>query len=308
MLIGLHDADRRHGTLKSFPNLALMKISRYYKNQGHHVVWWEPYLNGTVDFVLSSKVFDFTPVNKYLPVNTYRGGTGYGCYHDLDYERENLFPDYSIYPHINYAVGFLTRGCIRQCSFCIVPKKEGNIRPDKTWQSIVRPDSNRLVLMDNNILACDHGIGQLQELASTHYRIDINQGLDARLVDEQIADILAKLKWKSYIRFSCDSDDQVEYIEKAFSLLKARGIKKSKIFIYLLVTKNIKSAEYRVQKLKTFKIYAQPEYTPAKNIENLIFEPNKENMPNKEQKNFARYCYANAYKTHSYKEFKRRGY
>lgn len=67
-----------------------------------------------------------------------------------------------------------------------------------------------LVLMDNNILACGYGIEQLESMIGSGYRIDLNQGMDARLVDNYIAGILARLKWIRFSRFSCDQKSQIE--------------------------------------------------------------------------------------------------
>lgn len=127
MNIGIHDAELEHIKNKTFPNFALMKISAYHKSLGDNVEWWIP-LN-TYDRVYSSKVFDYTPENPYLPEDTIKGGTGYGMYNELPAEIENMFPDYSIYPKCDYAIGFLTRGCPNKCEWCYVPRKEGNIRP-----------------------------------------------------------------------------------------------------------------------------------------------------------------------------------
>ncbi len=121
MRIGLHDAEYERMLNKSFPNLALMKISAYYKSFGCQVEWWVP--DKKYDLVYSSKVFDFTPENENLPKNTINGGTGYGLYDELPEEIDRCYPDYSLYPLCDYAVGFLTRGCINACSFCVVPQK-----------------------------------------------------------------------------------------------------------------------------------------------------------------------------------------
>ena len=87
MLIGLHDSDRT-----GFPNLALMKISAWHKARGDIVEWWNPML--TFDRVYSSKIFTFTPENPYLPLDTIKGGTGYGIMDELPEEIDAMFPDY----------------------------------------------------------------------------------------------------------------------------------------------------------------------------------------------------------------------
>lgn len=156
MRIGLHDAEQEYMRHKTFPNYALMKISAYHKANGDSVEWWSPMCQ--YDRVYSSKVFDFTPENLYLPPDTIRGGTGYDdipLNQQLPPEIDAAFPDYSIYPECDYAIGYLTRGCPNHCPWCVVPEKEGGIKPYREWKQVVRPDTNKLVLMDNNILASE---------------------------------------------------------------------------------------------------------------------------------------------------------
>lgn len=268
MLIGIHDAEMEHfGTNDKFPNLALMKISAYHKAKGDEVVWWNPML--PCDRVYSSKVFDFTPENQYLPEDTIKGGTGYGLFDELPKEIDDVYPDYSIYPHCDYAIGFLTRGCINKCRWCTVPKKEGYIRAYRRWEKIVRRGTDKLVLMDNNILACSWGIQQLKELANTGYKIDLNQGMDARLVTPEIADVLARIKWIKHIRFSCDTKAQIEPVRRTVELLTERGVAPSKLFIYCIITKDVKNDLERIYGLRGLggiTIYAQPEKNPTQGI------------------------------------------
>lgn len=188
-----------------------------------------------------------------------------------------MFPDYSIYSECDYAIGFLTRGCINKCSFCIVPKKEGKIRPYTKWQDVVRQDTNKLTLMDNNILACEYGIQQLKELSETDYLIDLNQGMDITLLNDEICQILKNIKWQKYIRFSCDKDYQLPYFEKMLELFAKHKIPKIKVFIYVLVQKDLDNAHNRIQSLhkmcKSFNFYAQSERNGL-----LGIEPNKSQL------------------------------
>ena len=299
MIIGLHDAERDHMAAKTFPNLALMKISAFHRARGDSVGWWNALFNQHYGAVYSSKVFDFTPENPYLPDKTIKGGTGYGLYAELPPDVDALFPDYSIYPECDYAIGYTTRGCPNRCRWCVVPDKEGDIRPYADWRDIVRPGTNKLVLMDNNILASGYGINQLSELSGTDYRVDLNQGMDARLVSPRIADIIASVKWIKHIRFSCDQTAQIAAIENAAALLMERGIRPYRIFVYLLVTQDIGDAVYRVERLKKIRgitIYAQSERNPARGI-----------MPDRVQQEFShRYIYGKYYRKESWQEYCRR--
>lgn len=297
MYIGLHDAEKDHIRGKIFPNLALMKISAWHKSNGDTVEWWNPLYR--YDRVYSSKVFDFTPDNPYLPDDAIRGGTGYSdlpMNKELPPEVDAIYPDYSIYPECDYAIGYLTRGCPNHCPWCVVPLKEGMIRPYRKWQDVVREDTDKLVLMDNNILACEYGIGQLESLIGSGYRIDLNQGMDARLVTDRVAKILSQLEWIRFIRFSCDQKAQIEPIKRTIELLGQYGVKPYRIFIYLLVTKDIEDAAYRVEELKKYKginIYAQAERNERLGI-----------MPNAQQLEFQqRYVYGGCYRKETWKVY-----
>ena len=269
-LIALHDAEMDHfGKSDKFPNYALMKISAWHKAQGDEVVWFNPIESPFYDKIYSSKIFDFTPENPYLPKNTIKGGTGYGIFNDLPEAIDRMYPDYSIYPECDYAIGFLTRGCTNKCSWCYVPQKEGDIRPYRTWQEIVRTDTNKLTLMDNNILAHPHGIEQLRQLAETDYRLDINQAMSVFLVTPETADILARCKWQKYIRFSVDQKAQIEGMYHAAALLAERGIPNSKLFIYCLLTEDLEDdlrRIYAMRKLKSATLYGMPYKDQRKGI------------------------------------------
>lgn len=178
-------------------------------------------------------------------------------------------------------------------------QKEGNIKPYRKWQELVRTDSRKLVLMDNNILACEYGIQQLESLIDSGYAIDLNQGMDARLVDDRIARILSQLQWIKYIRFSCDTTEQITAIEKTAELLLKHGVRPYKLFVYLLVTSDIENAAYRVERLKQLKgisIYAQAERNERKGI-----------IPDEQQLEFSqRYVYSGKYRSETWQEYCRK--
>lgn len=254
-----------------------MKISAWHKAQGDIVEWFVPMLH--YDRVYSSKVFTFTPVDPYLPPDTIKGGTGYGLYEDLPPEIDSMFPDYSIYPNCDYAIGFLTRGCIRACPWCVVPKKEGKIRPYRTWKEIKRPDSKKIVFMDNNVLACPHGIEQITDMGGADVRVDFNQGLDARLITDDVAGLLGRLKWIRSLRLACDTGAMLPVVTKTIERLGKHGVKPWRIFVYCLV-QDIEDAAKRAYALRDLgvDVFAQPYRDFTNNIE-----------PTPEQKDFARY-------------------
>lgn len=230
MNICLVDVDSHH-----FPNLALMKLSAWHKSQGDTVSWYDP-LFSRPDKIYASKVFSFTPdYTDYAPGHPepVKGGTGYNL-DALPDEIEAIQPDYSIYPKFKAAYGFLTRGCIRSCSWCIVPEKEGAISLVGDIESIAQGRRD-VVLLDNNFLAAPSYFvtDQLEKAVGMKVKLDFNQGLDARLLTDYSASLLAGCQWIKYIRFSCDTLDMLPHIANAVEALRWFNYKKD-VFVYVL--------------------------------------------------------------------------
>ena len=243
MKIGLIDVDG-HAKKKKwgatiYPNLALCKIARYHKQQGDDVEWAVP-LFGHYDRIYMSKVFNFTPDDNscYDAKEVIRGGTGYDIASQLPDEIDRLQPDYSIYPNIpsDTAYGFLTRGCPNKCPWCVVPRKEGRIRPYMDCDEIAIEGRTKLVLMDNNILAAgDYAKQQMRKIIERGYRIDFNQAIDARLVTDEFAELLANIKWiDRRIRFGCDTHAQIAECERAIALINSYGYH-GEYFLYTMI-------------------------------------------------------------------------
>jgi hypothetical protein len=194
-----------------------------------------------------------------LPPDTIKGGTGYGILDELPPEVDAMFPDYSLYPDCDHAIGFLTRGCIRKCPWCIVPKKEGAIRAYRSWREVKRPDCRDIVFMDNNVLASEWGLEQMEDMIGEDVRIDFNQGMDARLITPEVAEIIGRLKWIRSVRMSCDTDAMLDTVLDKIDLLKQHGTKPYKVFVYLLV-QDVASAEKRAVALHNagVDVFAQP--------------------------------------------------
>lgn len=258
MKIGLVDVDKT-----KFPNLALMKISAYHKSIGDIVEWANP-LFGDYDKVYKAKIFTFSPDDTTpYDCEVIKGGTGYSLTTQLPKEIDDSIPDYSIYPQIDKktAYGFLTRGCPNKCKWCVVPIKEGDIRPYRDVEEIAINGRTNLILMDNNIIACEYGLEQIEKLVKNKYRVDFNQALDARLVTEDIAKLLAQVKWLNQIRFGCDTPKQINECEKAMALIdKYRG-KPKQYLLYTMIGSDINEAYTRLSYFrnnKRVRIVAQP--------------------------------------------------
>lgn len=242
MNVGLIDVDG-HAKKKKwgatiYPNLALCKIARWHKEHGDHVEW--AFGLKHYDRIYMAKVFNFSPddLTFYDADEIIKGGTGYDIHSQLPDEIDRTQPDYSIYPNIppDTAYGFLTRGCPNKCPWCVVPRKEGFIRPYMDVDEIAIEGRTKLVLMDNNILAAgDYAIEQLQKIIERGYKVDFNQALDARLVTDEYARLLAKIKWlDKRIRFGCDTRPQIGECERAIDLINLYGYK-GEYFLYTMI-------------------------------------------------------------------------
>lgn len=254
MKIGIIDVDGHH-----FPNLALMRLSAWHKAQGDAVEWWNGFTH--YDRVYLSKVFTFTrDFDTVIDADEIiTGGTGYKDYTNLPPEVEATPPDYTIYPWYTRAVGFLTRGCIRDCPWCVVPQKEGNIRPAATWEGVKRPDSREIVFLDNNVLASGHGLEQIDRMGYEQVWVDFNQGLDARLITPETAALLAALRWIRYVRLSCDTSAMLPVVERAAAYLREAGVATYRLWAYVLV-QDVPDAHRRVLALERMGVtpFAQP--------------------------------------------------
>ena len=113
--------------------------------------------------------------------------------------------------------------------------------------------------MDNNVLACDHGIHQIEKIIKRGIRVDFNQGLDARLIDDSTAKLLSKVKWLNPIRLACDSQAQIKPIRKAVTLLRWHNAVPRRYMVYVLIRDPNESLE-RIKFLKGMNLdcHAQP--------------------------------------------------
>ena len=254
MKIGLLDIDG-HAKKKKwgatiYPNIALCKIARFHKQHGDDVSWVLPLEH--YDRIYISKVFNFSPddLTTFNANEVVRGGTGYDLHSQLPEEIDRMQPDYSIYPNVpaDTAYGFLTRGCPNKCRWCIVPRKEGHIRPYMDVDEIAIEGRHKLVLMDNNILAAgDYAKEQLQKIIDRGYRVDFNQALDARLVTDDFARLLAQVKWldNNRIRFGCDTHYQIAECERAMDMINQYGFT-GQYFLYTMLNNDINECYGRI--------------------------------------------------------------
>lgn len=250
MKIGLIDVDGHN-----FPNIPLMKISAYYKNQGSSVEWYNPLLRERYDIVYMSKVFSFTPDYEYF-VNAdviIKGGSGYAIetingrevYRkendpQLPQEIEHTYPDYELYTELtkDTAFGFLTRGCPRGCAFCHVAAKEGHKSYKVADLSEFWRGQKNIHLCDPNLIACPDWCDLLQQLIDSKALVDINQGIDIRIMTAEKAEMFKKLR-VSTVHFAWDRYEDKDLILPKFKEFKEiTGWRARKTSVYVLTNFN----------------------------------------------------------------------
>ncbi len=249
MKIGLFDIDSK------YHNLALMKISAWHKSLGEQTEMYNPLMKNTYNRVYVSKMFSKKNIEEgYIPEDSITGGSGYSLKTVLPYDMEHFMPDYSLY-NLDYSLGFTTRGCIRNCKFCIVPEKEGKIKEHAEVEEFLNPRSNVVVLLDNNFLALPSHIEKLQKYIKEGWRMDFNQGLDLRLINKENADLLAKIKLERMVRFAWDNIKDESKIIKGLELVIKAGIRPRNITVYILIGFDTTFEEdlYRINILRNIK-------------------------------------------------------
>ena len=102
-----------------------------------------------------------------------------------------------------------------------------------------------MILLDNNVLASDHGLEQIDRMGREPVWIDFNQGLDARLITPEIARMLARLHWIRFVRLACDTSEMLPVIRQATAYLREAGISPSRFWAYALV-RDVEEAHRRV--------------------------------------------------------------
>ena len=245
MKVGLFDIDSK------YHNLALMKLSAWHKQKGDEVEFYKPLWHTTYDKIYCSKIF--TKANKndnYRTDDMICGGSGIDIKGKLSKEIEHIRPDYSLY-NLNYSLGFSTRGCQRNCGFCIVRQKEGQIKEHAEVEEFLNPKSKIIVLLDNNFLALSSHIKKLQKYIDKDWIMDFNQGLDIRLINKENAELLAEVKHLKQMRFAWDLMNYEKEVKEGLGILFKAEIKPYRIMVYILCNFNTPFEEdmYRFEEL-----------------------------------------------------------
>ena len=257
MKIGIIDADLIGRKNHRFPNLACEKLSGYHKEKGHNVILKIDYNDlDSFDQVYISKVFMDTEIPSGILdlKNVKYGGTGF--FYDkappLPHEIEHHMPDYCFYNewvesqlskgvrkkqlqyYTDYSIGFTTRGCFRQCDFC-VNKNYNQVRLHSPIEEFLNKDRKKICLLDDNILGYKDWEKVITSLINTGKKFQFKQGMDLRTMTENKAKLLVDCKYDGDYIFAFDNIEDKDIIESKLKIWKRYNTTKgqnTKLYVF----------------------------------------------------------------------------
>jgi hypothetical protein len=278
------------------PNIALMRIAAHHRERGDDVafrvvgnmqgverqLWDEP------DQVYASLIFKRSrPLAerlKHVYPDAHIGGSGWDVIPDSlgglvsiasrrqsaevsSLERIGITTkrkDYSLYPNFPHSVGFTQRGCRMGCGFCDVPVKEGKVLADEMIADIWRGDPwpKNLILWDNDTFGNSGWRDVFAAIRDGGFRVSFNQGINARLMNEENAEALASMpcyddQFKTRrIYTAWDNRDDEEILFRGLNALVKYGAKPDWIMVYMLIGywpgETHEGRDYRRMRLRDF--------------------------------------------------------
>jgi hypothetical protein len=258
------------------PNLALMKLSAFHRRQGDETFllrlthyWYKHRVGKPIDMRINtmagrpdrayiscifSKNRDNALSMKVLlesmgvPVDV--GGVGVDITKTLPDDVEHIMPDYSLYPGLDYSLGYTSRGCLRKCPWCIVWRKEGLVQEWASLSEFLSPKHEKVILLDNNLLAAPNWEQVLLELIRRRLKVCFTQGLDPRLVTDSNARLLSICKYRNYnwthrrLYFSFDVLEEEDAVLRTIKVLRGHDVPPKRLLFYVLVGYGKRPEEY----------------------------------------------------------------
>lgn len=222
MKIGLYNLE------PAIVNTAMMQVSTYHKLNNDDVYTYSPLFHDEYDKIYAFSIFDYTDKG-YVRDDMITGGTGFDIKSKLPVEITKCEYDWSLYPDCDYSILWFSRGCIRNCPFCVVREKEGYIHSVEPLN--LNPNGEYVKVMDNNFFANPNWNDSVDYLLGLGQKIDM-QGFDIRIFNEDQGEALSQLKHHKAFKFAWDNprdniDDKIE--------LLLDYIKPSNLMCYVLI-------------------------------------------------------------------------
>lgn len=263
------------------PNIALMRLATHHRALGDDVRYHRadsllsvsPLRFGADDRIYASAIFSRSkPIIDQLRwgrPDAIIGGTGSDIpplqISNLDsLGVSTQEQDYSIYPNFRQSIGFTQRGCRLSCSFCVVPQKEGKVKPERTINEIWRGDPwpRELILLDNDFFGQPQWRDRIAEIRDGRFKVSFNQGINARCITDEAAEAIASVNYRDdqmkdkRIYTAWDSRADEERLFTGLNRLVKYGVKPDHIMVYMLCGywpgETQADREYRRKRLREF--------------------------------------------------------
>lgn len=236
------------------PNIALMRIAAHHRSLGdevelrHGADFTNRLGTESPDKVYASAIFLKTRplVERLLAMrpDAIVGGTGWDMQKTLGDVGIAEGPlDYSIYPRFRQSIGFTQRGCRLRCPFCVVPTKEGAMRPSASVYDIWRGDPypRELLLLDNDFFGQPEWQTKIDDIRKGGFKVSFNQGINARFLTDEAAEAIASVDYRAddmkvrRIYTAWDNRKDEQRLFEGLNRLVKYGVKPDHIMVYMLV-------------------------------------------------------------------------
>ena len=238
----------------NLPNLALMRLGKYYRDRGDDVYFTrsltrELFEQSDYDRVYGSSIFAFSSNRTEELITQFSdalvGGTGTGNFDTL----ETIIPgiqsgiDYQDYPEYSNSLGFLSRGCRLKCKFCVVPQKEGKPYHYQTVDDMWRGDPypKHLHLLDNDFFGHPNWKQHVKDIVDGKFKVCFTQGINVRLINDEAAEAIAAVRYydnnfkKRRIYTAWDNLGQEKVFFRGIERLEKAGVSPKHVMAYMLV-------------------------------------------------------------------------
>jgi len=246
-----------------FPPIGLLKLASYHRLRGDSVelvrgrvspkkkpdsiyvtslyTWaWRPVWQAVrfyKDMFPTAEVWLGGVYASLMPEHAAKSGADY-VHVGVFEEAEGLMPAYDLVPEWDGSIVFSSRGCNNRCPYCAVWRIEGGLSHcRRSIKDLVYPGHTRIILWDNNVLQNPHWREVFDELIwfckVRGMKVDFNQGLDARLFTDEVAEKLSMMRLMC-VRLSYDRDEVGPFVERAIEMLSERGMRRRSVLVYVL--------------------------------------------------------------------------
>lgn len=200
-----------------------------------------------------------------------------------------VMPDYDAFG-ITESFARTTIGCNNNCWFCVVPKCEGKQKRVARIEDTHDKRHDTIHVFDNNWIQDKEWF-----VENSQYVIDqklnvIEHGFDVRLIDDEIADQLSKIKFSKRLHFAWDFTNHENKVFDGIETLIQNGIRPYRMMFYVIGVDDVEDLRYRCNRL--IELGASP-YV-------MLYEKDKQIQ---KMKLYQRFINGHGYRNHTFEEF-----